>query len=350
MSLKIQGLELADFRSYSSFTLEGIDDLTIFYGPNAAGKTNIIEAIQLMTALTSFRRAKTEELIKQGLPRGRVRANVTDGNRQLELELRLEAPAREYWLNGKRRPINTLKGLIPSIIFSPEDLSLVKGSDSYRHREVDLIGSQVNANYYQLMRDFEKLLRHRNKLLKDEASDALLDSMTDVFVKVAMQLTNYRRALLERMAPHISAAYEDISNGEPLSVSYMTSWEDANSLEEKLQETRELERVRHLTLAGPNRDRIAFEVSGLDAGTFASQGQQRSVVLAVKMAEVQLIDEMLDQKPVLLLDDVMSELDAARRQAMVERLLPDTQTFITTANIEYFDQEMLERARVVDIG
>lgn len=349
MSLRIKDFSLFNFRSYDQFTLEGLTDLTIFYGPNAIGKTNAVEAIQLLTALTSFRKATATELIKQGEQAARIKAKVSDGNRILEVQLLFEDGKRRYELNGKPRSVKSLKGLLPSIKFSPEDLSLVKGSDSFRRQEMDLIGSQVNANYYQIMRDFEKILRHRNRLLKDEVSDDLLDALTDLFDKVGSQLTAYRKALLTHIKPFMVEAYADISNGEELTIQYLPSWEEDAGLAEVLDAMREQERARKMTLVGPHRDKILFQINGMDASTFASQGQQRSIVLALKMAEVRLIEEMLDQKPILLLDDVMSELDASRRDAMVEKLLPETQTFITTANLDYFNKEIIKKARIIDI-
>lgn len=349
MSLRIQDISLTQFRSYDRFTMEGLEDLTILFGPNAIGKTNVIEAIQLLTALTSFRKATAAELVKRGEQMAHVTAKISDGNRLLDLELTLNDGKRRYLLNGKPRSVKDLRGLIPSIKFSPEDLSLVKGSDSFRRQEIDLIGAQVNANYHQILHDFEKILRHRNRLLKEEAPNALLDPLTEVFDKIGSQLTAYRRALLNKIAPHIMEAYGDISQGEPLSVEYLSSWEGCASLAEKLESARDQERARKVTLIGPHRDHIRFQIDQMDAGTFASQGQQRSIVLAVKMAEVQLVEEMTSQKPILLLDDVMSELDASRRTAMVQKLLPETQTFITTAHLDYFDNEIMKKARIIDI-
>ena len=285
----------------------------------------------------------------RGATQAREAATITDGKRLLDLALTFDDGKRAYRLNGKPRSVKSLKGLVPSIIFSPEDLSLIKGSDSFRRQELDQLGTQVNANYYQITRDFEKMLRQRNRLLKDEAAPALVDSLTEVFAKVGAQLTAYRKAMLTRITPHIMAAYADISGGERLTVEYHASWDESQDLAEALQGNREQERARRTTLLGPHRDHIVFQVNGMNAGSFASQGQQRSIVLAVKMAEVQLIEEMLEQKPILLLDDVMSELDAARRAAMVEKLLPETQTFITTANLDYFNEEIIEKARIIRI-
>ncbi len=276
-------------------------------------------------------------------------AHISDGNRELDLQLRFDGEKRTYALNGKNKAVKSLKGMIPSVIFAPEDLDLIKRSDSLRRNEVDSIGQQINANYHQIAKDFEKLLRYRNRLLKDEAPDDLLDSLTELFAKVGTQLMVYRKALIERITPYIQEAYINISQGEDLVVDYEPSFNDVEDLRSKLEANRSEERARKQTVNGPHRDKIRFLIEGLDSSSFASQGQQRSIVLSLKIGEVRLIEEMLKQKPILLLDDVMSELDASRREAMVERLLPDTQTFITTANLEYFDQGMREKALIIDI-
>lgn len=349
--LRITDIRLRNFRSYDELSLEGLGELTIFLGPNASGKTNAVEAVQLLTALVSFRNATAAELVKQGEQQSRAEATVTDGNRLLEVGLHLQAdPAsRHYALNGKRRAAKDLRGTLPSVTFTPDDLNLVKGSDRHRRRELDVLGAQLNANYFQLVRDYEKVLRQKNRLLKEEAPMPLLEAANEVFAKVGEQLTSYRAALFGRLAPHVSAHYADISGArEQLGANYVRSWEGDGPLADAID--LRLEASRGRTLAGPHLDKVAFDIDGLDAHSFASQGQQRSIVLALKLAEAEVVEEMLGQLPVLLLDDVMSELDATRREALVKGLLAGKQTFITTANIDYFDKSMLDRARIVELG
>lgn len=348
--LRITDITLRNFRSYGEFSLEGLGELTIFLGPNASGKTNAVEAVQLLTALVSFRNATAAELVKQGEQQARAQATITDGNRLLEVGLHLQAdPAsRHYALNGKRRAAKDLRGTLPSVTFTPDDLNLVKGSDRHRRRELDVLGAQLNANYFQLVRDYEKVLRQKNRLLKEEAPMPLLEAANEVFAKVGEQLTSYRAALFGRLVPHVAAHYADISRSrEKLGAEYMRSWE-GESLADSIDLRIEASRGR--ALAGPHLDKVAFDVDGLGAHSFASQGQQRSIVLALKLAEAEVVEEMLGQLPVLLLDDVMSELDAMRREALVKDLLAGKQTFITTANIDYFDKSMLDRARIVELG
>lgn len=381
MTLHIESLTFRNFRNYETLALDDLGEITVLVGQNAIGKTNIIEGVQLLTALTSFRHATRDQLIRHGSESARLEAAVSDGNRALSIALSLDDKSRRYQLNGKAKRPGDLKGLVPSVIFTPDDLDLVKGSMTGRRAALDTLGSQVNKNYYALRRDYEKVIRHKNRLLKDEADSALVEAINEMVVTCGAQLVCYRSALFARLVPHLVEKYRQISQGrETLSAVYVPSWARAVApanladtagpaaaslaLEEPTQlqrdEVREAlaralmkrageERRRGRAVVGPHADEITFLLDGQDASLFGSQGQQRSIVLAYKLAEAAVIEEVLEQKPVLLLDDVMSELDGARRAALVEAMERGSQTFITTANLAYFDQDMLNRSNVVSL-
>lgn len=364
MTLRVEDIELTDFRNYEHFELTEIGPLTVLVGPNAVGKTNIVEGIQLMTSLTSFRHPTIDQVIRHGVPAARTKARITDGERLLDVVMTLQEHKRKYTLNGKAKRPADLKGLMPSVAFTPDDLDLVKGSMSVRRTALDALGSQLSANHYLIKKDYEKVVRYKNRLLKDGAPAALLDSIDETLVTCGAQLSCYRAALFAKLSPEIARRYADISHGERLSARYAPSWEagvsretSTFSREEARQELaralegRRVEEIaRKRSLVGPHADRIDFSIEGQDASLFGSQGQQRSVVLAYKLAEAAVIEDVLDQKPILLLDDVMSELDAFRRHALVEFISGDVQTFITTANLAYFDRSLLENARVVELS
>lgn len=374
MPLRITNINFKNFRSYEEFSLSDLENLIVIVGQNAVGKTNIIEGIGLLTSLTSFRSATSAELLKNGTDFGRIFIDATDGNRQLRIELLIEKGKRSYKLNGKPKRITDLKGLITSVTFTPDDLELVKGSHGKRRRSIDILGSQLNKNYYQITKDFEKVIRHKNKLLKDDASKDLIDSINELLIKVGAQLVAYRSTLFQRLLERMGPLYSKITgSSEELTGSYTPSWilEDDQQNEvldsqipERIEITKEeaifqlsdsLKRLqsreifRNRTLIGPHRDHIDLFINGMNSSIFASQGQQRSIVLAWKLAEAQTIEDMTGQLPILLLDDVMSELDEVRRQSLVNFLSDEIQTFITTANINYFDEEILSRANVIKI-
>ena len=364
MDLRITDIAFSNFRSYESFSLGGIGPLTVLVGPNAIGKTNVVEGVQLLTAQTSFRHPTGVQLIREGAQLARLRAEATDGNRQLTFGLAVEPGKRRFTLNGKPKRAADLKGVMPSVAFAPDDLELAKGSTTLRRNALDAMGSQLSKNHYLIRKDWDKVLRHKNTLLKEEAAPLLIESVNDLMVTCGAQLTCYRAALFEKLAASMAAYYADITDGrEQLTARFAPSWypegqwvepESALARDTAREEFAAAlaargaeERARHRCLVGPHADRIEFFVQGRPIGVFGSQGQQRSVVLAFKLAEVSLIQSILGQKPILLLDDVMSELDEQRRRALVKFVSGDIQTFITTANLAYFDEDVLSAARVV---
>lgn len=370
MTLRIEQLDFRNFRNYEELHLANLGDITVLVGENAVGKTNIVEGVQLLTVLASFRHATGEQLIRHGCAMGRIAMEVSDGNRDLAVDLTLESKARKYRLNGKGKRPADLKGLVPSVIFTPDDLELVKGSMTGRRSALDTLGSQVNKNYYVVRRDYEKVIRHKNRLLKEEADPALVAAINEMVVTVGAQLTCYRMALFARIEPHMAEKYRQISGErEVLSMRYVPSWissggqeplaggslpsptrdEAREALEHALRARSAEEARRGRSLVGPHADALSFLLNDQDASLYGSQGQQRSIVLAYKLAEAAVVEELLGQKPVLLLDDVMSELDGQRREALVSAMEQGSQTFITTANLAYFDKTMLNRSNVIEL-
>lgn len=366
MDLAIAHISFLNFRSYEAFDLDGIGPLTVLVGPNAAGKTNVVEGIGLLTAQSSFRHAPVDQLVRAGAPFARLTADVTDGSRQLELAVQMAEGKKKHLLNGKPKRTADLKGLVPSVTFTPDDLELAKGASAVKRAALDALGSQLSANHYVIKKDYEKVVRYKNRLLKDDAPPELVASIDETLVTCGAQLACYRSALVEKLAPRVADYYAAIADGrEELRMGYVPSWEPHDPdlpatfafgrdeargrLQAEIARRRDEERARRRALVGPHADHVEFFIAGRNAALYGSQGQQRSIVLAFKLAEAALIQEMLGQKPVLLLDDVMSELDAGRRNALVSFIEGDIQTFITTANLAYFDEGLLARARVVEL-
>ena len=374
--LRIQNLTLSHFRSYEHYKLPEMGNLVVFIGHNGVGKTNILEGIQLLTACESFRHPQIAQLIREGQETAILTMACGDGNRSLETRLVLEPGKKRYTVNGKAKAISDVKGVLPAVSFIPDDLDLAKKSSSVKRRALDELGSQISKNYYVIYRDYEKTLRYKNRLLKDGASRMYVESTNDTLTLCGTQLFCYRTALFNRMLPLIEEYYGKISqSGEVFSATYLPSWERVGqrrgeavecgtvadwanreklSISELMRESldqmldEELDRKR--SLIGPHNDQITFEVDRRDASQFASQGQQRSIVLAWKLAEVEMVRQTLGTTPVLLLDDVMSELDEQRRSMLVGFMTEDIQTFITATDLSSFDKSLLDRATVVEIG
>lgn len=372
MSLHLEEIRFRNFRSYEFFSLENLGGLTVLLGPNATGKTNAIEGIQMMTAYGSFRNPTGKELIRWGEPSAQLTARLVSETRDLTVQSNIRPGARTHMLNGKKKAVQDLQGILPSVVFSPDDLVLVKGPQSHRRAALDLLGCQLSPSHRIIKRDFERLVKHKNALLKNDAPRMLVESVNDMLAPAATQLYLYRAALVEKLSSRMAEAYAAMAGEEErVEVSYVASWEtDAvreaaqtapmkfsygkeearHALDEAMAARFAEECARKRSVVGPHHDRIEFFIDGRNASTFASQGQQRCVVLAWKMAEAGIIAEMLGTSPLLLLDDVMSELDIVRRRALVELLGAGTQTFITATDPTCFDGGLLDSAKVIELG
>ncbi len=360
--MRITRLELTDFRSYERFVLEPAAGMTVLVGPNAAGKTNIIEGIQLVTAARSFRRPEFTDLIRSGKTQAKITLRAEEGTRLLETEMRVEEGGRRsYLVNGQPRHRHSeVAGLLPSVVFTPDDLAMVKGPAERRRSAIDDLGDQISPTYGSLRRDYARVVKQRNTLLRDGASDASFDAWDDQVVSLGSRLVVHRLGLLDRTMAHASRRYSEMTGGEVLTYSYadrcglgscseLEQPQVAVAMREQLKARHTEERRRVTTLVGPHRDDITLLVDGRDARTFGSQGQQRTIALAWKLAEVEMVEEVLRRKPILLLDDVMSELDAERREALSTVISGEIQTVVTTTTTAYFTDQTLERAVIVPI-
>lgn len=376
MSLRISRLELDDFRGYSRFLLEGVGQLVVLVGPNAVGKTNVIEGIQLLTSAESFRKPSWGEVVSWGAPSARLAARFEDGARVVEHRLVVRGNTRSYEVNGKKRNASAVRGTCPSVLFIPDDLQLVKASSARRRAELDSFGAQLSREYARLRADYQQALRQRNLLVRDGVHQgALFESWDEALAVNGARLCANRMRLFSRVASHMEEIYARIVPGEELTCAYLPSWARFDAAgrqladapradllpeagepdvgaaqEELLALSRRLAAVelrRGTSLVGPHKDEAAFFIRGANARLFGSQGQQRTVVLAWKLAEVEVVREITGQRPVLLLDDVMSELDERHRDALTDFVGHAAQTFVTTANLGYFSEPLLSEAEVV---
>lgn len=375
MSLKIANISLSDFRSWHRLELGFDSDLVLIVGRNATGKTNILEAIQMMTSLVSFKHPTLSQLIGRDASSASVRATAVGDSRSLDMRLDLKPGQRAYFLNGKKKSPSDMRGLVPSVCFAPDHLEFSKGSSQVKRAALDDLGSQISQSYQNVKRDYDKLIQNKNRLLREESfSSSLLDSIDEMLVNCGAQLMFYRINLFSKLMRYAQVNYERISDGrEVLAATYRYSWDrsgdsaaareypislgDAdisrNELREmmaaRLSSARQSEIQRRRSLIGPHADEIRLFLDGSDVSDFASQGQQRSVVLAWKIAEVDQMEATFGNQPLLLLDDVMSELDGPRRRALLEFVDRGLQIFITATQRDYFDPELLGKATMIEL-
>ncbi len=361
MGLAVRRLTLHDWRCFEERTIDLAAGLNVFCGPNATGKTNAVEALQLLTAGTSFRHPRTDELVRDGAQSARAAARLEGDGRVVDVCCHcMLGKRRTFERNGKPARPADLSATLMSVLFTPDDLTLIKGSAKARRDELDDFGAQANASFRKVVRAYGRAVDQRNRLLKDPLMDEGMLAAWDAAVALGgATLLRARMALFERLRAKMCEIYARVGT-ESLEGRYdCTLGPEARGLSrdelrdlflDRMERTRVEELRRGMTLSGPHRDDVTFILGGRDVRSFGSQGQQRSVVLAWKMAEVAIAAEVVGEQPLLLLDDVMSELDERRRVALTEFVGGRIQTVVTTANLQYFPSDLLGDARVVEFG
>ncbi len=366
MSLVVTRVGMRNFRNMETRVLEPARGLTVLVGPNAVGKTNCIEAMQLLTTGVSFKHASPGELVRQGCDQGALTMRVEGEKRQIDVACDIHPTRKLYQVNGKRVSAQGRVCDLPSVLFFPDELSLVKGGAAGRRELLDGFGSALKESYAQVAHDYRRAVYQRNLLFKEaaragvEADSALVEAWSASAAKAGAVLFVYRRALLGRLAPHVERIYAELAGGEAASVGYESAWaagldaaapraEIEDSLFSQLMDGMEEQRRRCATLVGPHLDDLDLKVAHISARAYASQGQQRSLVLALKLAQVEVVFETTGQYPLFLLDDVMSELDAQRRSRLLGLVACGVQTLVSTTNLDYFSPAELEQAKVVTL-
>lgn len=346
--MHLSSLHLRDFRNYRELSLQFSPGLNVIHGDNAQGKTNLLEAIYLLATGRSHRTNRDVELVFHGSASLAAKATVErrTGTLFLELSLGLET-RKELKINGmQERRIASLVGSLAAVLFSPDDLQLLKGPPAGRRRFLDVELSQLSQTYLQHLITYNKVLSQRNSLLKSPAPDTNLLSVYDEqLITTGAQLVVRRAGAVRRLAPIAQRYHSSLSDDkEDLRLDYQSQGATPNEspslatveqrLSSQLQQRRSEEIRRQVTLVGPHRDDLGFWIDDKDTRVFASQGQQRTTVLALKLAELQFMTEELGEAPVLLLDDVSSELDPHRRHYLLSAVQGGVQTFISCTDLE----------------
>ncbi len=362
----ITEVRLEAFRNHLRFELSPAPFLTALIGPNASGKTNVIEAVRFVCSGGSMRRARPDDMIMWGAGEASVSMTAGPAERPTEINVRLSREAPTRWTrNGvmKRRAADATHG-IPTVVFTPDDLSLIKGAAEQRRATIDALGEQLSATYGALRRDHGRVIRQRNALLKDECDPMALAALDEQAAALGARLFKHRRGLARRLLEAAAPAYEGLSSGETLGlrhddrcgVGLRDLGEDVDvetvgeRLNQEIHRRRAEELSRGQSLVGPQRDDFLPTIDGQDARAFASQGQQRSIALAWKLAEVSVIRDVLRTPPVLLLDDVMSELDGSRREALTGLVAGNIQTIVSTTDLTHLSTDLAHEAVVVQLG
>jgi len=360
--MHIEELKLKNFRNYSDRTISFDDKINVIIGENAQGKTNLMEAIYVLAFTKSHRTSKEKELIQWEKDYAKIEGRVTRRNQSIPLEIIISKKGKKAKLNRlEQQRLSDYIGAINVVMFAPEDLTLVKGTPQIRRRFIDMELGQIQPTYIYHLGKYQKILKQRNYLLKQlqrrEASDqVMLDVLTDQLIEHAAILLERRFVFLDLLKDWATPIHHGISHQlEKLEIKYdatieVSEKENKERIEtiyrNKFSDMREKEIERGTTLIGPHRDDLIFYVNGKDVQTYGSQGQQRTTALSVKLAEIELIYKEVGEYPILLLDDVLSELDDSRQSHLLNTIQGKVQTFVSTTSVDGIHHETLKNAEL----
>jgi DNA replication and repair protein RecF len=341
--MRIKNLFLKNFRNYAEERFDFSDELNVLFGKNAQGKTNCAEAVFYLCTGTSPRAKRDKQLIKKGEERATISAVCEGKYGETQISADIWENGREIKINGNKISRNAdLLGNVYAVFFSPQELRLIQDGPDERRRFLNISISQLSKNYYTALLRYNKILEQRNNLLKDRDFNLVYDTLPvwdEQLCKYAAIIARFRADYISKLAPLAEEAHSFLTDGgEMLSLSPDKKYKGTEEeIEKKLYEGLKVNYERDMRLGftsiGPHRDDFDIFVDGADAKSYASQGQTRTAALSIKLAEVEIFKEECGEYPVLILDDVMSELDLPRRKKLVERTV-GLQTILTCTHAE----------------
>ncbi len=362
----IDHIKLTNYRNYHSLTIDFNNGLTILTGENAQGKTNLLEAIFLLSLAKSHRTNHDQDLIRWGEDIAKIQTQVITKNYHFPLELVLNSKGKIAKINHlEQRKLSSFIGKLNVILFAPEELQMVKGSPQVRRKFLDTELGQAYPIYLQSLLQYHSILKQRNKYLKDfgysdKFDDMYFEILTDQLIDSAMVIIKYRIDFIDKLQEIAYPIHTMLSNQrDHLLIQYVShsaklNYKDRDTIESQFRDFFSLnikkEKERGLTLIGPHRDDLNFYINQKPADLFGSQGQQRTIVLSMKLAEIELLHDITGEYPILLLDDVLSELDDQRKHILMSHIENKVQTFLTTATIKGLNLDLLNKSQILHVN
>ncbi|DAA98175.1 TPA: DNA replication/repair protein RecF [Candidatus Gastranaerophilales bacterium HUM_9] len=354
--MRAKHLALNNYRNCKNIELDFNNNKTLIIGKNAQGKTNILESIYFLSTLKSPRTSNIKEFVNFDKNNFSAEITIEKSNTEIELgiEYNLDKP-KVLKVNGLKTTSKNYKGVLTTVLFSTQDLMLLRGSPQDRRSWLDSAISQIYPAHDERISKYNKIRIQKNNLLKEpDVNLALLDVFNEQLTTVGANIIYVRQKFLSELKKYAKTGYLDISKNEEFDLKYSFEEKDLNeiakALKEELEERKFEEIARHQSCVGPHRDDIYFYLDNKDATKFASQGQQRTIVLAIKLAEIELIKNKNGESPILLLDDVLAELDDLRQNYLLSSISDDTQTIITSVDTLLFDNEFLRNVTIFKIS
>lgn len=346
----IRKLNLTNFRNYSEKLLEFGDGVNVIFGENAKGKTNILEAVYLISIGESFRARKTEEMVMFGTELGKVKADLIFGKENQEVEIMVNGGVvmgkvvnkRKYLIDGVSRRRKDLLGLMPVVIFRPEDVEIVSGSADIRRKFMDKLLSQVDVIYENSLSTYDQALRRRNKVLDSVRDGSMSRYALTYWDSLLIKHGNILNIKRQELVQYINDLFAKSELFNKIKIIY-----DMSTISEsRLAQYKDAELAVGYTLVGPHKDDLIINENERNLNTFGSRGEQRMAVLALKMGEIYFLEERGKKKALLLLDDIFSELDEVHKQEVL-RVTEGRQVIVTTADED--DAEMFKKAKRIDL-
>lgn len=356
--MKINAIELKNFRNYQDCSVEFDPFINIFIGKNAQGKTNLLEAIYILSMSKSFKTNVIEELIYFHEDFAKIQGQIESHQKDIQLEVILSKLGKKAIINHKEiKKTSDYVGYLNVVLFIPEDLMLIKGSPRLRRKLIDMEISKISPIYMYNLNKYNKLLKERNKYLKllhdqHKSSDEYLEVLSEQMAKLQVDIIHKRIEFVELWNDISTKMYDYISlHQEKLSIQYKSSYKqiDYETIIDKYKKNYQRDIQYSQTMDGLHKDDLCMFLNDKNAVIYASQGQQRSIILSLKIGLLELIKKEIGEYPILLLDDVLSELDDIRQTKLLNLIQGKVQTFLTSTSIDGIHHQVIEKAKKITI-
>jgi len=352
----LTNLKLKNFRNYDNLDLSFNKKINIFIGNNAQGKTNILESIYVLSLTKSHRTNKDLYLIKKDSLFTKIIGTINDDNKNTKYEVLINENGKRVSINDKPlKKVSEYLSKINAIMFCPDDLEIIKGSPQERRSFFNISISGFNNDYVRYLNEYNKILRTRNEYLKNYEiiNKDYLDVLTNKLIDLNIYIYNERKKYVETINKYLSNIYKDITGKTNIVLKYDSFIEDEdnlrNQLEDKFNMVYNNELFQKVTLLGIHKDDFSIFIDDVKINNYGSQGQHRIAILCLKLSEIKIYEEEYNKKPILLLDDIFSELDTNKKSNIIKFIKNDLQVFITSTDLNNIDKKILKEADVYKI-
>jgi len=351
----LKNIELKNFRNYEKLKIKFGPKINIIYGNNGVGKTNLLESIYLLALTKSHKSFLDNNLIKKDKEisniRGTFEINNIESNFEIDLAINKKIIKKD---NYEIKKLSDYLSIINIIIFYPDDLLIIKGSPNERRNYLNLELSQIFKNYIDILLKYNKLLKMRNNYLKNtiKYDDNYFNILTDHLIDYGIIITKLRKKFIEKINEKCEKIYKELTNIENFNIKYISNYNENIEKEDikKMYYNIKNQEIKYkMTLIGPQKDDLEFYIENKNLKNYGSQGQQRMAVLALKLSELEVIKEMKHEIPILLLDDVLSELDISKKNKLLKYIKNNSQVLITTTDLKNIDENILKKSKKICI-